>query len=109
MKYQVTYRQGDLLFLRLDTEDLPKDATIVADGVMARGEATNHAHRLAPEDLQLNKAKVLSDGPQRLYIEAFETARVLHEEHSPIVLPAGRYEVRRQREYQPDQIRMVAD
>jgi hypothetical protein len=100
------YRQGDILFIEVDGET-PATAKVVTDGVIARGEATNHAHRIATEDLTLSKAKVFSEGPQRLFVEAYEAARVIHEEHDEIVLPAGRYEVRRQREYTPGADRPV--
>ncbi|MGH9523996.1 MAG: hypothetical protein ACRD3E_15850 [Terriglobales bacterium] len=35
--------------------------------------------------------------------------RIVHEEHAPIVLPPGDYEIVRQREYSPEEIRNVAD
>jgi len=110
------YRQGDLLFVQIgnlealveQNGDLNKKK-VVEDGILARGEATGHAHRIASEDLALGKAKVFSDGPQRLIIEAYEQVRVTHEEHGPITLPAGQYEVRRQREYTPEAVRPVYD
>ncbi len=102
------YRQGDILFIEAEGKTT-STAELVADGIIARGEATNHAHRIAIGDLTLNKAKVFSEGPQRLFVEAYEAARVVHEEHNEIVLPAGRYEVRRQREYSPEADRLVLD
>ena len=47
--------------------------------------------------------------PRRTVIEAYQQVRVLHEEHSPITLPAGIWEVRQQREYTPQDIRYVRD
>jgi hypothetical protein len=34
---------------------------------------------------------------------------VIHEEHAPIPLPTGYYQVWRQREYTPQEIRIVRD
>ncbi len=110
MKKQLTKfmaRQGDLLFVQFE-ENLPKETKIVQDGVLARGESTGHAHRLAPEDLA--KAKVYQlESPRRLVIEADQPVHVVHEEHGLIALPAGRYEVRQQQEYTPQEVRFVAD
>lgn len=96
------YRQGDLLFVQLNGRT-PEVKEIIEDGVVARGESTGHAHRIAPEDLAQGKAKVyFMENPRRIVIEVYQNVRVLHEEHKPIVLCKGRYEVRRQREYTPD-------
>ncbi|MCI2429579.1 hypothetical protein LM602_07605 [Candidatus Acetothermia bacterium] len=111
------HRQGDLLFVQIAGTKLEGiETTDVTDGVLARGESTGHAHRIAPEDLRAGKAKayVMDDmmemeEPRRLVIEAYEQVRVLHEEHKPIVLERGTYEVRRQREATPTEIRYVAD
>ena len=103
------YRQGDLLFVQVDGPQ-SKTQKLVEDGVLARGESTGHAHRIAPEALQQGKVKVYQlDQPRRIVIEAFEAVRVLHEEHQPITLPAGTWEVRQQREYTPQEVRYVVD
>jgi hypothetical protein len=45
-----------------------------------------------------------------LYLEVLaETATIVHEEHGPVTLPRGGYEVRIQREYSPQEIRRVVD
>jgi hypothetical protein len=98
------YRQGDLLIRRI--ESLPSSkATVKANGVLVEGETTGHAHRV--EDL--TKAEVLEIG-EGLYLRVDEAGvRIVHEDHGPIVLEPGTYEVIRQREYSPDEIRNVAD
>lgn len=107
------HRQGDLLFVQIEGPKPEGTDGVVADGVLARGESTGHAHRIAPEDLHAGKAKVyvmdMMEEPRRLVIEAYEQVRVLHEEHKPIVLERGTYEVRQQREFTPTEIRYVAD
>jgi hypothetical protein len=99
------YRQGDVLVESVAT--VPPGAVAVArkDGrlVLAEGESTGHAHAIASRRAQmLERAGVL-------YLVLLARARLLHEEHGPITLPPGTYRVIRQREYHPEEIRLVAD
>jgi len=93
-------RQGDLLFVPCD--GIPSDAKVVADNVVARGETTGHTHRVRAG------AVVLMAGMVQ-YIRALQEAFVDHEEHATVILPTGDWLVKRQREYQPDGWRQVAD
>jgi hypothetical protein len=104
MKKQELYRQGDVLIRRID--GLPKQKAVKrASGSILEGEATGHVHRLET----LTQAEVL-DIENGLYLRVGEEGvRIIHEEHAPITLPAGDYEVIRQREYSPEEIRNVAD
>ncbi len=98
------YRQGDVLFRfvkALPAGERKKRAT----GHILEGEATGHIHRIA--DLAAAEVLEINDG---LYLSATEQGvSIVHEEHDPIVLPAGDYEVVRQREYSPEEIRNVVD
>lgn len=95
------YRHGDLLITCVAA--LPEGAKRVKTKVLAEGEATGHAHRL-----EGHGTLYLSNG--QLTLRATKEAAVVHEEHARITLPPGIYEVRRQREYQPDALpRQVAD
>lgn len=94
------YRQGDLLLV---PADVPQTATLIHDGVIVRGRATGHAHRLVGDGTLLEDS-----GTGTQYIVSV-TATIVHEEHAPIRLPAGTYAVRRQREYQPAGWRQVED
>lgn len=98
------YRQGDVLIRRIDR--LPEQKPVKrASGHILEGEATGHIHRL--EDV--SQAEVLEAG-EGLYLRVGEEGvRIIHEEHAPIVLPPGNFEVVRQREYAPEEIRNVAD
>jgi hypothetical protein len=100
------YRQGDVGIVRVSR--IPPKATPVERDqgriVLAYGEVTGHAHAIAEESATLVRS---SDGRTFLRLEA--PAVVRHEEHAPVTLPPGRYEVRRQREYSPEAIRDVAD
>jgi hypothetical protein len=63
--------------------------------VLAEGEATGHAHAIAEPD-----AREFRVGDERLVLVRSK-ARLVHEEHAPIELPAGTYRVVIQREYEP--------
>jgi len=101
------YRQGDVLFVPVTT--IPKgkkrDPRNAASAVLVEGEVTGHAHRCAVIDA----VEVLDCG-EGLYLKVGdEGVSIVHEEHAPIMLPKGGYEVRRQVEYTPEGIRNVAD
>jgi hypothetical protein len=98
------YRQGDVLIKQV--ESLPaQKATVKISGVLVEGETTGHAHRI--EDL--TKAEVLEIGGG-LYLRVDEDGvRIVHEDHGPIVLEPGNYQVIRQVEYSPEAIRAVQD
>lgn len=103
------YRQGDVFITEVD--ELPSQLRRVEreNGrvILAHGEVTGHAHAILDreaelfdhQDLEHRFLQVLADGGVEL----------VHEEHDTIHLPAGVYEVRRQREYSPEAIRNVAD
>jgi hypothetical protein len=93
-------RQGDLLFLAID--DLPKGLKLQDDNVIVRGEATGHAHRL-------QVGQVYRDVQGMQFLKVQTPTQVVHEEHHPISLEPGYYQVVHQREYTPDASRIVRD
>ena len=104
------YRQGDVFLVRIDralgdtAKPVPREAGRV---VLARGEATGHAHSI---DSPL--AELFEEQDGRLYLRVSagaEPVRLVHEQHDAIALPPGVYEVRHQREYAPGAIRRVTD
>jgi len=95
-------RQGDLLFVK--TDEIPQEAKEDKTGIIARGEATGHTHRIRPGQ---QAALLIAAG--MAYINAMRECAIDHQEHSTVVLPPGEWEVKRQREYVPDGWRMVAD
>ena len=98
------YRQGDVLIRRVST--LPTTGTQQRlTGILAYGEVTGHAHKV--EDLA--KAEVLEVGGGLYLRVGEEGVRIVHEEHAPISLPPGNYQVEIQREYTPQAIRNVCD
>lgn len=106
------YRQGDVLFRQI--ENLPKgEQKKRENATVAYGEVTGHSHALAIEDRAAAEVLEIGDG---LYVHVSEAgvrieggATFVHEEHGPVTLPPGNYEVVIQREYSPEEIRNVID
>jgi len=97
------YRQGDLLFK--EVKAIPEGGKVRKSGHILEGEATGHIHRLA----ELEQAEVLEVG-DGLFVSVGENGvSIVHEDHKTIELPPGNFEVIRQREYAPDEIRNVCD
>ena len=106
------YRQGDVLVMPIEEAEMPAGLVPAPRDrggrlVLARGEATGHAHVATGEGLTL---LCLPDDLEH-DVPACSAAygRLSHEEHGPIPLPAGYYRVVRQREYIPGAVRPVAD
>lgn len=115
------YRQGDILIERV--AELPrlkgKAKTEGGRVILAHGEVTGHAHEIEVPKLaslreieeamrQLGDLDGADAMTQTALIVTADTA-VIHDEHGRIALPKGKYIVRRQREYTPQEIRNVAD
>jgi hypothetical protein len=97
------YRQGDVFLVPV--RSLPSEGRQARGNVLAEGEVTGHSHRFRHP----NSVQVFTSG-QQLYVEVFEeTADLIHQEHGPIAVPRGGYEVRIQREYTPKGIQRVVD
>lgn len=105
------FRQGDVMFRRIGR--LPEgNRKKRANATVAYGEVTGHSHHLMEQDLEVAEVLEIGDG---LYVHVseggvrIEGATFVHEEHGPITLPAGDYEVTIQKEYHPEAIRNVLD
>ena len=104
------YRQGDVYFIQ--TANIPVGGKKRENGAAAYGEVTGHSHRLDEQSAAI--AEVLECG-NGLFLRVSDEgisiggATFIHEEHGPIVLPPGNYEIRIQREYSPDGVRSVLD
>lgn len=103
-------RQGDVMIRKIS--ELPTTAKPEKRNgriVLAYGEVTGHAHAIAERGV---KAYTMADAGTavRRFLEVVsKDATVRHEEHAPVPLPPGLYEVVIQREYSPEVIRNVAD
>lgn len=95
------YRQGDVLLIRELV--LPAGAELVKnERIVERGELTGHAHRL-------EGMAEIHTRYGTMYIRAGAGAKLVHEEHAAIDLPAGDYRVVRQREFDGEEARFVND
>lgn len=101
-------RQGDVFLKQI--KKLPDNLTAVKEAngrfILAEGEATGHAHAI--RDIK-NTMMFFDKELNKLYITVIKPVQLEHEEHTHVTLPLGNYEVIRQREYSPKEIRQVAD
>jgi hypothetical protein len=97
------YRHGDVVLVgvfRVLTG--AAEETVKA---LAYGETTGHAHRLTE-----GKYKFWQKDGKR-FVQVFEAATLVHEEHAPLIIAKGVYEQRAEREfdYTRARDRIVAD
>ncbi len=87
------FRQGDVLLRKVDKKI--KDAQSVGlEYVVALGEKTGHKHVLTSK----GDIKVSGVFGEQLNLILSEDATLTHDEHGPITLDAGTYEVVAERE-----------
>ena len=97
------YRHGDVLIE--EVKAIPATREKLSHTILANGEVTGHCHRIKEND----EADLYTTN-QGLYLHVRgESVSVIHEEHTPITLTTGYYRVWRQREYSPQEIRIVRD
>lgn len=104
------YRQGDVMIRRV--KSIPAAAADVTPNdriVLAHGEVTGHAHAITDRTTRELSFADVEQQVRRFLKVVGDGATVRHEEHAPIALPPGFYEIVQQREYTPEAIRNVAD
>lgn len=101
---EMIFRQGDVVIRQAK---IPFDAVETTETVLAEGEVTGHAHRIAKK----SNAKLFLTPMVALFIRVAEPCEIEHEEHESIILPMGDWSVNVQREYDwfSNEIRNVAD
>lgn len=99
-KKSIMHRQGDVLFVKV--ADLPPSLVEQKSDVLVEGEATGHAHRLTT-------GQIWQTSSGQLFLSAVAESKIVHEEHAPIELEPGYWQVIRQREYSPKETRWVRD
>lgn len=97
------YRHGDVLVRRVS--EIPAEAKKRPHLTLAEGEITGHSHRVA----EAASASLFELRGERFLLVHGEQATLIHEEHGPITLSRGCYRVWQQREYSPQEIRIVRD
>lgn len=99
-------QQGDVLLERIS--QIPTEAKKLNHGVLAEGEATGHSHALT----NLGVAMLLMDKDNMfLQVNDKEEAVITHQEHNPVKVPTGNWEVKIVQEYDPfsEEARKVRD
>jgi len=104
-------RQGDVFLEKID--DLPTGLEEVKPDVgrviLAYGEATGHAHTIPSTHARHFRAKGSTAETLTSYLSVTKATKLSHEEHGPIPLKIGNYEITTQREYTPAGIERVVD
>jgi hypothetical protein len=109
------WRQGDVLFRRIPK--LPQgERKRRASGIVAFGEVTGHTHALAEADQDVAEVWEIG-GPDSLFVHISKSgisiqkggATFVHQEHLPVTLPPGNYQVVLPRQYTPAKIVPVVD
>lgn len=98
-----TYRQGDVLLIETKAT-LGAPSPVDPDGsvTLAHGEVTGHRHRFAePEGITLSSDLAAEGRAARMLVELGAGGLLTHEEHAPIAIPKGTFEVRIKCEYDP--------
>ena len=96
------FRQGDILLKSI--KQFP-DNLKPKNLILAYGETTGHCHQFMDSNIV-----AVYDLSQQQYVEVFDDAELFHEEHDNLIIPQGKYEVRRQREIDlANEVRRVVD
>lgn len=100
------YRQGDVVLFRRrgKKEEKQKHNGKIT---VALGEVSGHSHVIVGEGVDAADWWKNANGTQTVNLK--NPAKIKHQEHKEILLPAGEYEIVIQREYSPQEIRKVLD
>lgn len=113
MNYRIAIRQGDILFVQVDKK--PENCKLLNTLVISGGESSGNKHQLVSgtakyyaSDLstyRFRKAPIIG------YLEVTDKAVIGHEEHLPVTLNAGIYEVIQQKTFNPfdEEVNYVTD
>lgn len=104
MKPVTYYQQGDVLIKTINS--LPEGLVVNPEGLIVQhGEHTNHSHRLDSGTVYINPQTKIK------YLTLVQDTTISHEEHKPIRLPRGTYEIGIVREYDhfSEEARAVVD
>lgn len=106
---KVQYRQGDVYIVRVEKrpQGLEPVAREAGRVILAHGELTGHAHAITSERAALFRDPKLA--AIFMHVTGDEPVLLEHEEHTTIQIPPGDYQIIRQVEYSPEEIRQVAD
>jgi hypothetical protein len=100
-------RQGDVVFIPI--AEVPKKAKSAkrVDKILALGEVSGHHHRF---DMAAPVQVYGAQTAESQFIDVKEQSTILHEEHKPLEIPAGVWEVKIARELDiMNEVRRVSD
>ena len=115
----IQFRQGDVFVQKID--NLPPDLVKAKESkervVLQYGEVTGHAHAIHNTKgvqalLERGAETTLVRGMEagrKGFLKVLEQSNLTHEEHGAIVLEPGNYQITRQRQYTPQELRFVND
>ncbi len=104
------YRQGEVLIRKLKGDEIPDYNAPVSEynkekafkkrksGVIVEGEITGHKHAVTGGVL-MDRASQGWRTPESLFLHTDAPVEVTHNEHAPVKLPEGDFEITFQREY----------
>lgn len=97
-------RHGDVFLRPVHTDALPASIVARKSKVILEGEVTGHAHRIVDGDaciLDYYEKTWRSNDPvlAASYLHAESPTVITHEEHGPLAVPMGWYEIIRAREF----------
>lgn len=95
-------RQGDVFITQVS--ETKENLAQVKEQILAYGEVTGHKHVLRPDSVDTLIKSAFKDGVRTVEVSG-GTATIVHEEHAPITLPPGLFEIKIQQEYDPNQYR----
>lgn len=90
----VQIQQGDVLFIPVEVDLSDANEVKRKNGsiVVMEGEATGHAHRITDIDAMFFEKE------GKFYLKTIKEVTIKHEEHNPISIPIGTFEIGRVRE-----------
>ena len=103
------FRQGDVLIVPIGKLPVGVQPVERENGrvVLAHGEVTGHAHAIKDRQAALFRDPKLA--AIFMHVSSEGPVALKHEEHATIHIPPGAYQIVRQREYSPEEIRRVED
>mgnify|MGYP001375866725 CR=1 FL=1 len=106
MKHFMQVRQGDVFVERIKSIPAGAERTQVNAKriILAEGESTGHAHAIE----EVEKVEFFNKNGLT-YLRVFEDVPLLHEEHKAPTFYSGDYQVVRQVEFDPAEVRQVVD
>lgn len=92
---KITFQQGDVVGRKLDTIPAGERNTVAKKRlVLAHGES-GHSHVIEDDEAELIRIG------ERMILTLTKAATVVHEEHGPVRLSAGVWEIGRVKEFDP--------